>query len=165
MPNQSRNRRQQRRKSLKMKGGEENEIMDKLNEIEGKIDGLNTLIMQSNSSEEVPKEEVPKEEVPKEEDEEHDDKDAAGDLKTVTPKSINDESNEKLATPEIKSEMSGTGSEMSGTGSEMSGTGSGMPGTPENNSENNSEMPGGRRNSRRRRQRNNRKSQRRQRRR
>ena len=165
MPNQSRNRRQQRRRSLKIKGGEEKDIMDKLVEIEGKIDGLN-LIMQSNSA------------------------DAAGNLKTVTPESIiDDESNKKLQTPENGSEMSempengsempengsemsGTGSEMPENGSEMSGTGSEMSGTgsenesetkSENGSEN--ESSGGRRNSRRRRQRNNRKSQRRQRRR
>jgi hypothetical protein len=165
MPSQSRNRRQQRRRSLKIKGGEEKDIMDKLVEIEGKIDGLN-LIMQSNSTEEVPKEEevLKEEEVPKEEEVHNED--AAGDLKTLTPESIDDdESNKKLETPEmpeIKSEMPENGSE---TESEMpeikSETESEMP---EIKSENDSEIKseGGRRNSRRRRQRNNRKSQRRQ---
>lgn len=155
MPSQSRNRRQQRRRSLKIKGGEEKDIMDKLVEIEGKIDGLNTLIMQGNPSEEVPKEEVAEEKVD----------DADDDLKTVTPESnIDDESNNKLETPEMPengSEMpvikSENGSEMpengSGTGSEIKSE------VPENGSEIKSE--GGRRNSRRRRQRNNRKSQRR----
>ena len=162
MPIQSRNRRQQRRRSLKIKGGEEKDIMDKLVEIEGKIDGLNTLIMQGNPAEEVPpvKEEV--------HEEVHDD-DADDNLKTVTPSSnIDDESNNKLETPKKPENGSGTGSEMpengSGTESEMpengSGTGSGTGSEmPENGSGTGS--GGGRRNSRRRRQRNNRKSQRR----
>ena len=154
MPIQSRNRRQQRRRSIKMRGGEEKDIMDKLVEIEGKIDGLNTLIMQGNPAEEVPpvKEEVPEEKVD----------DADDDLKTVTPESnIDDESNNKLETPEMPENGSENGSEMpvikSENGSEM----------PENGSGTGSEIKseGGRRNSRRRRQRNNRKSQRRQRRR
>jgi hypothetical protein len=153
MPSQSRNRRQQRRRSLKIKGGEEKDIMDKLVEIEGKIDGLN-LIMQSNSTEEVPVE-----------DEVHNE-DAAGDLKTLTPESIDDdESNKKLETPEMPETESEMPEIKSETESEM----------PEIKSETESEMPeikseteseikseGGRRNSRRRRQRNNRKSQRRQ---
>ena len=162
MPSQSRNRRQQRRRSLKMRGGEEKDIMDKLVEIEGKIDGLNSLIMQSNPTEEVPQEVSPVE------DEVHNE-DAAGDLKTVTPESnIDDESNNKLETPEMPengSEMPENGSEMpeikSENGSEMPENGSEMS---ETGSENDSEIKseGGRRNSRRRRQRNNRKSQRRQ---
>ena len=142
MPIQSRNRRQQRRRSLKMRGGEEKDIMDKLVEIEGKIDGLNTLIMQGNSSEEVPKEEVPKEEDIDGASGTDDASDTASDTGNGTDGASGDNatglinSKEKLKTPET-------------------------PETPENNSE----MPGGRRNSRRRRQRNNRKSQRRQRRR
>ena len=160
MPSQSRNRRQQRRRSLKMRGGEEKDIMDKLVEIEGKIDGLNTLIMQGNPTEKV----VP-EEVSPVEDEVHNE-DAAGDLNTLTPESIDDdESNKKLETPEMPVIKSENGSEMPENGSE---NGSEMPEIKsETESETESEIKseGGRRNSRRRRQRNNRKSQRRQRRR
>lgn len=179
MPIQSRNRRQQRRRSLKMRGGEEKDIMDKLVEIEGKIDGLNTLIMQHQPTEAVPEVVSPVEE------------------KEVVDTNSASSTGADTASEGASSTGNGTdGASSTGNGDgtdDASGDNTGdntddntddnnddtaaglinskeklktpempkilTPGTPENKSE------GGRRNSRRRRQKNNRKSQRRQRRR
>jgi hypothetical protein len=170
MPIQSRNKKQQRRRSLKMRGGEEKDIMDKLVEIEGKIDGLNSLIMQGQ-----PTEEVPEEVSPVIEDAEGA---ATGNATGTGDASTADASTADASTAEGTDASTAEGTDASTAEGTATGTGDASTGddngskqkletdeTDETPEITGTEMPGGRRNSRRRRQKNNRKSQRRQRRR
>ena len=168
MPIQSRNRRQQRRRSIKMRGGEEKDIMDKLVEIEGKIDGLNTLIMQGHPTETVPKKVSPVEEVPEDNDEEKGEMNNAattdGATTTNSAATTDDDADADGDADDATKSTDGDATESTNGDATKSTNGDATKST-DGDANADGAKTGGRRNSRRRRQRNNRKSQRRQRRR